>query len=684
MMYADNDRFQQRESQGVIDYHQDDEETDPGDPKNSFAKEQSETRTVAQTLWESLFENEDIDTALACAVDSAKSEEVFDEEDDAIVFIKEENSDLTETTCAESSSFSWSKDHRVLGNSSLLNFSKSDMVDEQQESIFFNSSKESERTSEMIQTSDEESGSSLSTNDCEKQTGFASLVYATRTKDEKSYDTRTTFADTGSISSVCHEIKEHVASIKKTKPFVILVASIAALGGLIFGYDMGNTSATFLMPGFQEHVGWCQGDYCTQAERDRINRDQGLINGLFCAGAAIGALISPWITDNFGRRSCMFTTILVTLGSAIQASASTVAFIQGGRMISGLGIGSLSMCSPVYIAELTPEHARGVLSTLFQFGASFGLLLASAANMGLREWISGWRISYGGNILFSVSLLFALLFVPESPRWLVSHGREEEARVALNMTRYAHEIDEEMDKLISECQAEKELGVSSWREVMAVENKMRYRLLIGIGLQCVQQFSGINAIMFYAPTILNKFVGANMAVAGTFILTLTNFLSTFITVYVVDRAGRALLLIVGGIVMILALSVNSLLSSMTASALTGYFVLLFSAIFIIGYAASWGPVVWTLNAEFFPLRERGKANGLTTMSNWICATFVGAVFPIASSASLPACFGFFAIVTYLGVLMVYFFMAETAQKTILQIDAAFENHRPKLFRKEWR
>lgn len=515
-----------------------------------------------------------------------------------------------------------------------------------------------------------------------------------KTKTKKESDSPSTDDELESVSSqdsttsrdyFLKEECDQISTKPRIKPFVILVASVAALGGLIFGYDMGNASATFLMPGFQQHVGWCEGgsSNCTAAQLHEINRDQGLINGLFCAGASLGAVLSPWVADTFGRRTCMFAAALVTLGSTLQASATTIAILQGARFVSGMGIGSLSMCAPVYIAELTPEHARGELSTLFQFGASFGLLTASIANLGLRYWVQGWRISYGGNLLFTVILLISLLFMPESPRWLVAHNREEEARVALNMTRYADEVEDEMDELICECQAEKERGVASWWEVWKVDNKMRYRLLIGIGLQCVQQFSGINAIMFYAPTILNKFVGSNMAVAGMCILTLTNFMSTFITVYVVDHAGRALLLIFGGVVMILALSANAFLSSMAATSVVGYFVLLFSAIFIIGYAASWGPVVWTVNAEFFPLRERGKANGLTTMSNWICATFVGAVFPIAQAASLPACFGFFAIVTYLGVLMVYFFMAETARKTILEIDQAFQKHQPMLFRKEW-
>ena len=473
------------------------------------------------------------------------------------------------------------------------------------------------------------------------------------------------------------------ATTKKTKPFIVLVAAIAAFGGLIFGYDIAGAGATFLMPGFQEHFHWCQ-ENCTTAELHQINRDEGLINGLFGAGATLGAILSPWIADTYGRRVCMFLAALIfTVGAALQAGAPTMGVLQAARVIAGFAIGSLSMCSPVYTVELVPEHVRGMLSTLWQLAITFGILVASAANLGLQKWSEGWRISYGGNILFSLFLMGALVFMPESPRWLVGHGRIEEAREAMAKTRYPEEVEAEMEELDLECKAEQERGVASWSEVLHVENKMRYRLLLGIGLQTTQQMCGINAIMFYAPTILHNFFGSNQAIIGTFVLNFINFISTFITIYVVDKAGRAMLLVIGGIIMMCALIANSILSAATQSDTVGYLVVLFAAIFIVGFAASWGPVVWTVCAEFYPLRERGKATGLTTMTNWFWTTIIGAVFPLASTASLTGCFAFFAGTICLGSLMVYFLMAETARKTILEIDEAYANHKPKLVRKKW-
>lgn len=481
--------------------------------------------------------------------------------------------------------------------------------------------------------------------------------------------------------------KETQAKDKRTRPFIVLVAICAALGGLIFGYDIGGAGGTFVMTGFKEHFGWeCSPSAidCTPATDEMIHMDQGLINGLFGAGATIGAVASPWMVDTYGRRPGLFVaSVIFILGAGMQAGAPTMVVMWIGRIFSGLAIGSLSMASPVYIAELSPEHVRGVLSTLWQLSITGGILIAAAANLGLQHWDQGWRISYGGNILFALILIGALFFMPESPRWLAANGKDDEARSVLTQVRYEDEVDDEVKELVKEAQEEKEMGVASWREVFEVNHKMRYRLLLGIGLQSVQQLSGINAIMFYAPNILKVFFGEEDSILGSFVLYFVNFASTFICIYAVERAGRVKLLVSGGVIMFFSLIANAILASMDQSRLIGYIVVVFAGIFIVGFAYSWGPIVWTFCAEAYPLRARGKATGLTTMSNWTWTTIVGAVFPVASNASLTGCFAFFAVVILAGTVMVYFFQAETAKKTILEIDEAFENHRPKLIRKKW-
>jgi len=456
---------------------------------------------------------------------------------------------------------------------------------------------------------------------------------------------------------------------------------------MIFGYDIGGAGATFLMQGFRIHFGWdCpEGSTdCVPASASQINTDQGLINGLFGAGAAVGAIVAPKIFDTLGRKITMYTaSILFIIGAALQASAVNMLMLQIPRLLSGAGIGALSMCSPVYIAELAPEHCRGQLATLWQLAIVTGIVLVSILNIWLAEWDDGWRISYGGNIVFALILIGMLTVMPESPRFLVAKGKQAEARQAMLKVRFDDEIDSEMVELDKETKEEIEEGVATWREIFCKDNRMRYRLMLGIALQSIQQLSGINAIMFYAPTILEKFFGASGAIVGALVLNIINFCSTFITIATVERFGRVKLLFSGGILMCFALLMNAILSSLEETKTVGYMIVLFSGLYVIGFAYSWGPVVWVVCAEMFPLRQRGKATGLTTFTNWTWTTIVGAVFPSAASASLSGCFGFFAAIVFIAVFVVYLLLPETANRTILEIDEEFNNHKPQVPRKKW-
>ena len=189
--------------------------------------------------------------------------------------------------------------------------------------------------------------------------------------------------------------------------------------------------------------------------------------------------------------------------------------------------------------------------------------------------------------------------------------------------------------------------------------------------------------MFYAPDILDTFFTEDQAIAGAFVLNAINFFSTFITVYTVDKYGRVKLLLLGGLVMMFTLVANGILSTLSQTKAIGWLVLAFAALYIVGFAFSWGPVVWSVCAEIFPYRTRGKSTGLTTMTNWMATTVVGALFPMASTASLSGCFFFFAAMITCGMIVVYFFQVETAKMTSAQIDEAYHNHKPKLIRTVW-
>ena len=474
---------------------------------------------------------------------------------------------------------------------------------------------------------------------------------------------------------------------ERTKLFIVLVACIAAFGGLIFGYDIAGAGATFVMDGFRHHFKWeCPEDAidCTDASDGTIDRDKGLINGLFGVGATVGALINSYVAEKLGRRPCLsISAVVFIIGASIQTYAPLMWVMWLGRVFSGMGIGMLSMCAPVYIAECSPEHVRGKLGTLWQIAITVGIVIASAANLGLKEWDEGWRLSYGGNIVFAIIMLICLAFMPESPRWLAAHGTETQLKEALTRTRFEDEVEEEMAKLQAEVEEEKKLGDAPWSEVFSTKNRMSYRVLLGFLLFAFQQLSGINAVMFYAPDILDTFFTEDQAIAGTFVLNIINFLATFITVFTVEKFGRTKLFVVGGSLMCPCLIVCGIFSSLDQSMGVGWAVLVFSALYIVSFAFSWGPLCWISCSEMFPYRTRGKATGITTMSHWLFTTIVGGIFPVASTASLSGCFFFFAGSVFLGTLMVYFFQVETAGMTSLEIDKAYANHKPAMKRKDW-
>jgi len=230
-----------------------------------------------------------------------------------------------------------------------------------------------------------------------------------------------------------------------------------------------------------------------------------------------------------------------------------------------------------------------------------------------------------------------------------------------------------------------ERGEASWGEVFDNNNsKMRTRVFMGCMLQTIQQLSGINAIMFYAPIILEDFFGSTGSIYGALALNIVNFFSTFITMATVERYGRVMILFSGAILMFVSLVPNAVFTSIEdPSDGIGVCVIVFCALYVIGFAYSWGPVVWVVCAEMFPMRERGKANSLTTFTNWFWTTIVGALFPIASTASLSGCFGFFAGVVFLSIFFVYLYLPETANRTATEIDEEYETHKPSVPRKKW-
>jgi len=284
---------------------------------------------------------------------------------------------------------------------------------------------------------------------------------------------------------------------ERVKPFVYVVALVSAMSGLVFGYDIGGSGGTFVMEGFRNHFGWPPIEP-GQPELKWVADQQGWATSSFPIGCILGSLPSGYLVDRFGRKGTLIgLTLIFTIGAAMQLGPVNIEMLYASRIIAGFGLGGLSMAATLYQSETAPTSVRGVVVSLQQLAITFGIFLAGALNVGLQHWDEGWRISYGGKAFISLAMFIAMFFMPESPRWLVSQDRREEALEALRKIRFEDEIDFEYNSLIQavdEERANAELQ-GTWMDLFSVKELMWYRTMVGFMVQLLQQFTGINAVM---------------------------------------------------------------------------------------------------------------------------------------------------------------------------------------------
>lgn len=461
------------------------------------------------------------------------------------------------------------------------------------------------------------------------------------------------------------------------KPFVFVVVTVAALGGLLFGYDIGGSGGTFIMDGFRNQMGWP-----LEETPAWVSDEQGWISALFGLGALTGAIPSGTMCDKFGRKpTLMFLCVWFTIGAIFQAATSGIGLLYAGRFISGMAIGALSMSVTVYQSELAPPHIRGRLTTMFQLCITFGIVLAAAMNVALETTEWGWRISYGGNGVFAVLMFSLMIFMPESPRWLVEKGRTNEAKAVLYTIRQDEEVNWELDMIEQNIREERSIGNGAWSEVFSNTNTMNYRVFVGVGLQFLQQFTGINVIMFFAPAILSDFLSKREAMLSNLALSTVNFLATFIAIGLIDKVGRVKLLTWGGLGMMVFTGLTALMASdafdYKNDGVVGALIVVFAAFYVINFAYSWGPVVWVCCSEIFPQQLRGKSMSLTTTANWGTNFIIGRFTPVVYRDENLGLWGTFLVFSgfcFLMTIFVQLYVPETKGKSLEEVDALFYNY----------
>ncbi|AMP99548.1 sugar:proton symporter [Pedobacter cryoconitis] len=462
---------------------------------------------------------------------------------------------------------------------------------------------------------------------------------------------------------------EPQVSPPRSTVFLIAITLVATLGGLLFGFDMAVISG--VLPFVKQ-----QFSLSPAAE--------GWFVSSALVGCIIGVAFAGELSDRFGRKKLLMLSALLFLFSAVGTAGSAgYTLLILARMMGGMGVGVASIVAPLYISEIAPAAIRGRLVTFYQLAITAGILVAYLTNAGLLNLSLSyhqqslgelldyilikevWRAMLGLGVIPSLLFLIGLCFVPESPRWLIHQGRELEGIAIL--TRINGSAKAATDVILLKKTPEKESG--SYKELFAKER--RRPLLIGLLLPLFSQFSGINAIIYYGPRILND-AGINIsnALLGQVIFGLANFLFTLIAVWKVDQMGRRPLYIIGSIGATISLFFTGWCFY---SGATNNIALVISIIlFLACFAFSIGPLKFVIASEIFPTRIRGRAMGLSIMVMWIADTIVGQLTPLLlGSAGAAVTFWFFASCCLVSFIVVYKMVPETKGKSLEEVQDIF-------------
>jgi sugar porter (SP) family MFS transporter len=437
---------------------------------------------------------------------------------------------------------------------------------------------------------------------------------------------------------------------REGNPFLFVLATIAAIGGFLFGYDTGVISGALLFIKQDLHANSFQ---------------QEEIVGALLVGAVCGAIVSGWAANAIGRRPTKIASgTLYALAALACAFSQTSWELIAARFVLGFGVGTASFVSPMYIAELAPKKMRGGLVSFNQLMIVSGILAAYIVDFLFKGVSNNWRWMLGLGAVPGVALAVGMFFMPESPRWLVEHGKEDKARDSLKRARGGDDVDEEMGEIQKVSQEQR--GI---RDIF--KPNIRPMILVGLGLAIFQQLVGINTIIYYAPTILS-FTGksASSAIGQTVFIGVTNVIGTIIAVLLLDKLGRRVFLLVGTAGLTAGLAILGIFFySPSLQSSYGWLALAALILYIASFAIGLGPVFWLMISEIFPLDIREPAMSACTVANWgfnflISFTFLSLV----SAVGKP---GTFWIYAGIGVIAFIFFAAkvpETKGKSLEQIE----------------
>ena len=461
---------------------------------------------------------------------------------------------------------------------------------------------------------------------------------------------------------------------KKNMTLVIIIAAVASTGGLLFGFDTGVISGA--LPFLKESWGLTSGQ-------------QEWITTAALVGAVIGAMSSGRLTDIFGRKKVILvTSVIFALGAILTGAAPSPGFLAVSRIVLGIAIGISSFTVPLYISEIAPAKIRGAMVSSFQLMITIGILVSYFTDLAIADESNpfSWRWMFYVGVFPAIILFVGMLFLPETPRFLIGKGKDEKGRRVMNKVEDPELVEESYRKIKEDMRRDEE-AQTDWRELF--KPWLRTALFIAIGIMFVQQFVGINTIIYYAPTvfIIAGFGGAKAAIAATVSVGVVNVVSTVLSMFLIDKIGRRKLYFIGLTGMVIALTALGtffLLKDNLGPSLK-YITVASTLIYIFFFAISLGPLGWLMISEVFPLKVRGLGMSIGSLSNWLFNAIVTFTFlKIAWAFTAPGmevvregmpndpnpagAFFVYALIGIVGIIWGYRYIPETKGVTLEEIE----------------
>jgi sugar porter (SP) family MFS transporter len=442
------------------------------------------------------------------------------------------------------------------------------------------------------------------------------------------------------------------AKADDAKNFVYLATAISALGGMLFGYDIGVISGAIL---------FIKKDFSLSAGLEEIVVSAVLL------GSLVGAIVGGILADRLGRRRLLIITAIVfALGAVGAALAPGTASLIAARIVAGAAIGIASFVAPLYISEIAPVEIRGRLVSINQVALTSGIVISYLIDYAFAA-SQAWRWMFALAVIPAAAFGIGLLFIPDSPRWLVGRGDVDRARAVLKRIRAPNRVAAELKEIQHSATQQK----GHWSELLSP--LLRPAMIVGVGLAIAQQITGINTVIYYAPTIF-KFAGlssASVALLASVGVGVVNVVLTLVAMQLIDRVGRRPLLLVSLAGMALSLLVLGLAFALPQfSGSLGWIAIASLMVYVGSFAVGLGPVFWLMLSEIYPLRVRGRAMSVGTVANWGANLIVALSFlTLTQVLGKPATFGLYGIVSIGAWLFVFFLVPETKGKSLEQIEA---------------